>query len=80
MLSENTDIDKLSQKDLNNKYNDLKRKKNKYKLQVIELQNQNKILSEKNFIHEKKKNYMASIIQPYLNKLLPSKIDNDDDK
>lgn len=73
MLTENTDIENMSQDELNTKYLDLKKKKNKYKLQVIELQNQNKILSQQNFIPQKNNNYMASIIQPYLNKLLPSK-------
>lgn len=78
MLSETSDIVNLSQEQLNDKYNDLKKKKNKYKLQVIELQNKNKILSQNNFIPERKNNYMASIIQPYLNKLLPSKDDESD--
>ena len=76
MLSENSEIVNMTPKELSDKYIDLKKKKNKYKLQVIELQNQNKILSQQNFIPEKKNNYMASIIQPYLNKLLPSKDDN----
>lgn len=66
-----TDIENLNTEELNNKYLDLKKKKNKYKLQVIELQNQNKILLEKNNINvNKNTNYMESIIQPYLNKLI----------
>lgn len=71
MLTENTDIQNLSQEELSDKYIDLKKKKNKYKLQVIELQNQNKILNEKkNVYNNNNTNYMASIIQPYLNKFL----------
>lgn len=67
----NSDLidDDLNIEDLHTKFSELKKKKNKYKLQVIELQNQNKILLEKKGI-DKNINYMSSIIQPYLNRLL----------
>ena len=71
MNTDITDIENLDTEEINEKYNDLKKKKNKYKLQVIELQNQNKLLLEKNNINiNKNDNYIASIIQPYLNKFL----------
>lgn len=59
---------------LNNQLIELKRKKDKYKLQVIELQNQNKILSEQKFVTNNN-NYISSIIQPYLNNLVKKKND-----
>jgi len=78
MNTDITDFENLDTEELNDKYIDLKKKKNKYKLQVIELQNQNKLLLEKRNINKNNNNnYMASIIQPYFNKLLKTK-DNDD--
>lgn len=62
----------MEKDNLNNQIVELKKKKDKYKLQVLELQNQNKILLEQKYIN-KNDNYIASIVQPYLNNLIKEK-------